>query len=126
MTYKKSLTIQEVAKLFDVPDQMLQDVKPEIKINDIDFLVWTLKMFLESTGHKMKKEPLKFLIKCIDLNIMDIVFTEDVFNEELGCYVIESAGYMFSKEFVDDVIKNTDHYRAFIKDEESALQNAEQ
>lgn len=74
----------------------------------------------------MKKEPLKFLIKCIDLNIMDIVFTEDVFNIELGCYVIESAGYMFSKEFVDDVIKNTDHYRAFIKDEESALQNAEQ
>lgn len=60
---------------------------------------------------------LKFLIDCIDKNLVEMIFNPS-YNEKTGCYEIIHSGFSFSysKEFFNEVLSNTDMFREFLTD----------
>lgn len=60
------------------------------------------------------KDPFVFLVTSIDSGRFETVFTPENFDQTRNEYVFPTLGFRFSKEFVDDVLKNTAHYRGFL------------
>ena len=61
-------------------------------------------------------DVLKFIMKCIDLDLIELYFNKETFNSDYKSYNLCPIPIKISKEFLDDIIANPNHYRKFIKD----------
>lgn len=60
---------------------------------------------------------LKFIFDSIDNGTFNLVFNDDTFDSDYNLYDLTPFPIKISKEFLEDIISNPEHYRKFIINE---------
>jgi len=61
-----------------------------------------------------KNNILEFILYHIDNDMIDFAFGPDNFDKERNAYILTSLGIVVTKDFLDDIISDPEHYRKFI------------
>ena len=68
------------------------------------------------------KKILKFILEHIDAGTIDQAFNAENLNEHQKTYNLEPFGIIISTDLLDDVIRNPEHYRKLISQEDNPAQ----